>query len=68
MLSEVFQDGPHGSHLGYGNRTILAILSLYYSPKPPIKFQLNLDLLNKLGNRCRLKNFKMAEMAAILDI
>ena len=39
--------------LGYGNRTILAILSLYNCPKPPIKFQLSLTY-------CRLKNFKMA--------
>ena len=39
---EVFQDGHHGGHLGYGNGTILAILSLYNSPKHPIKFQLNL--------------------------
>ena len=50
---QVFQDG-HGGHLGYGNRTILA--SLYNSPKPPIKFQLNLTLF---GIRCCLKNFKM---------
>ena len=42
MSFEVFQNGHHGSHLGYENRTILAILSLYNSPKPPIKFQLNL--------------------------
>ena len=35
-----FQDGIHGGHLGYGNRTILAILSLYNSPKPPIKLNL----------------------------
>ena len=42
MSFEVFQDGHYGSHLGYGNRKILAVLSLYNSPKPPIKFQLNL--------------------------
>ena len=42
MLFEVFQVGHHGGHLRYGNRRILAILSLYNSPKPPIKFQLNL--------------------------
>ena len=41
MSFEVFQDGHHGGHLGY-EKTILAILSLYNSPKPPIKFQLNL--------------------------
>ena len=42
MLFEVFKDGRHGSHLGYGNRTIFTIMNLYNSPKPPIKFQLNL--------------------------
>ena len=42
MSFEVFHDGPHGGHLGYGNRTILAIMNLYNSPKPHIKFQLNL--------------------------
>ena len=40
MSFEEFQDGRHGSHLGYGNRTILVIL--YNTPKPPFKFQLNL--------------------------
>ena len=90
MSFEVFQDGHNGGHLGYGNRTILAILNLYNSPKPPIKFQLNLTYCLGLdseslchcdashqvlaqsnfqfGRRCRLKNFKMATMAAILDI
>ena len=42
MLFEEFQDGRHGSHLGYRNGTILAILNLYVTPMPPIKFQLNL--------------------------
>ena len=42
MSFEDFQDGRHGGHLGYRDRTILAILNLYNSPKPPIKFQLNL--------------------------
>ena len=38
---EDFQDGHHGRHLDYQNRTILAILNLYVAPMPPIKFQLN---------------------------
>ena len=47
MSSEEFQDGVH---LGYGNRTILVILSLYNSPKPPIKFQLNLTYCLRLDD------------------
>ena len=42
MSFEEFQAGRHGSHLGYQNGTILAILNLYVAPMPPIKFQLNL--------------------------
>ena len=42
MLSEEFQDGRHGGHLGYRNVTILAILNLYVAPMPPLKFRLNL--------------------------
>ena len=30
-----------GSHLGYWNETILAILNLYVATMPPTKFQLN---------------------------
>ena len=37
ILFEEFQ----GSHLGYWNRTILAIQNLYVAPMPPIKFRLN---------------------------
>ena len=65
MSFEEFQDGLRGSHLGYQNRTILAILNLCVTVTPPIKFQLN---LTELKRRCRLKNFKMASVAAILDI
>ena len=36
------QDGHHSSHLGYRNRTILAILNLSVAPMPAIKFWLNL--------------------------
>ena len=42
MSFEKFQDGRHGSHLGYQNGMILAILNLYVAPMPPIKFRLNL--------------------------
>ena len=41
MLFEEFQDGHPGSHLGYRNGTILAILNLYKAPMPPIKCLLN---------------------------
>ena len=43
MSFEEFQDGRHvyGGHLGYWNRTILAILNLHVAKMPPIKFQLN---------------------------
>ena len=41
MLFEEFQDGPHGSHNGYRNAMILAILNLTVTPVPPIKFWLN---------------------------
>ena len=52
-------------HLGYRNGTILAILNLYNAPKLHIKFRLNLTWF---GRRCRKKIFKMAHIAAILDI
>ena len=35
------QDSHSGGHLGYWNKTILAILNLYVASMPPIKFQLN---------------------------
>ena len=41
MSFEEFQDGRHGGHLGYQNGMILAILNLYVTVMPPIKFQLN---------------------------
>ena len=41
MSFEEFQDGRHSGHLGYGNGTILAILTLCPTVKPPIKCQLN---------------------------
>ena len=42
MSFEDFQDGSHGSHLGYWKGTILAILNLHFATMPPTKFQLNL--------------------------
>ena len=39
---EEFQDGCHGAVLGHRNRTILAILNLYVTVMPPIKFWLYL--------------------------
>ena len=65
MSTEEFQDGRPGGHLGYWNRAILAILNICVTVMPPIKFQLYRTGFRK---RCRLKNFKMATMAAILDI
>ena len=41
MSFEKFQAGQHGSHLGYRNGMILAILNLCLTVMPPIKFQLN---------------------------
>ena len=42
MFFEEFQDGHHGSNLGYQNGTILAILNDYNATMPPIKIWLNL--------------------------
>ena len=56
--------GHPGGHFGQPNRTILAMLNLYVALMLPIKFQLNPTYI---GRSC-LKNFKMATMAAILDI
>ena len=41
MSFEEFQDGRHRGHLGYWNRTILAILNLCVTVMLPIKFLLN---------------------------
>ena len=60
---EDFQDGHHGTHLGYLNGIILAILNLYDAAHPIIALS---DL--RFGRRCRLKTFKMSDMAAILGI
>ena len=76
---EEFQDGHHGGHLGYQNRTILAIQNLCVTVMLPIKFWLNPtyglgeDVVWRISRWLpwiwhRLKNFKMATVAAILDI
>ena len=36
-----FQDGGHGSHLGFPIGTILAIVDLQVTPMPPTKFRVN---------------------------
>ena len=36
-----FEEFQHGGHLGYQNETILAVLNVYVTPMPPIKFRLN---------------------------
>ena len=41
MRYEDFHDGHLGGHLRYPIRTILAILNLYVTLMPPIKFGLN---------------------------
>ena len=41
MLYEEFQDGCCGGHHGYRNGMILAILNLYVTLMPLIKFRLN---------------------------
>ena len=63
MLFEEFQDGRHGGHLEYQNGTILAILNLCDA-----SHQVSAQSDLRFGRRCRLKKFKMAAMAAILDI
>ena len=63
MWFEEFQDG---GHLGYWNRTILALLNFHNTQTPPIKFKLNQTYHSGAG--CDLKIFKMAAMVAILDI
>ena len=62
MSFEEFQDGHHG----YRNGAILAILNLYVAPMPPIILRHNLTY--GFWRRYRLNNFKMAAVAAILDI
>ena len=58
----LFVEFQNGRHPGFQNKMILAILNLYVTLIPPIKFQLNLTWYQR---RCRLKNLKMA--AGILE-
>ena len=57
--------GHPGDHLGYWNGMILAILNHYVAPMLPIKVQRNLTYCFV---RCCLKNFKVAAMAATLEM
>ena len=50
------------------NGTNLAVLNLHVSPVPPTKFQLNLTCRSSANVVSRFKIFKLAAMAAILDI
>ena len=52
MSFEELQDGHRYGHLGYQNRTILAILNLCVTVMPPIVLAQS-DL--RFGRRCRLK-------------
>ena len=64
---EEFQEGSHGSHLGYQNGMILAILAeslCHCDASHQVLAQFDL----RFGRRCRLKNFKISAIAAILDI
>ena len=65
MSFEEFQDGCSGGHFGYQNGTILAILNLCHcDASHQVSAQSDLGF----GRKCRWKNFKMATVAAILDI
>ena len=57
ILSEEFQDGHRGSHLGYRNGMTLAIPNVCHcDASHQVWAQSNLQF----GRRCRLKNMKMA--------
>ena len=42
LTTEDFQDGCCGSHLGFCNKMVLAVLNLHVGPMPPTKFWLSL--------------------------
>ena len=44
MKNRYFQDGLHGSHLGFLIRTILAIFDLQVTPMLPTKFRVTWPL------------------------
>ena len=61
---EEFHDGCPGGHLGFRDRVILAMLSIYVALMPPTKFWFNIMWC---GRRYLFKNFKMVAKVAILD-
>ena len=54
---EDFHNGCHGCHLGYQNRTILAILNLHAAPMPSTTFPLNLTYCSGADNNWRLSRW-----------
>ena len=44
LTIEDLQDGCCGSHCGYPNKIVLAILNLHVAPMPPTKFLAQSDL------------------------
>ena len=77
IMFKLNQMSYHGGHLGHQNQTILAILNLHAAPIPPLSFcsirltvreQITTEDFQDGRRRCCLKIFKMADMAAILDI
>ena len=63
MSFEEFQDGVYGGYLGYRNGTTFAILNRCSNASHQVFAKSHL----RFGRRCRLKYFKMAAMAAVLD-
>ena len=63
MSFEEFQDGRH---LGHRNGTIFCNSESLCPPDASNQVSAQSDL--RFGRRCRLKNYKMAAMTAILDI
>ena len=58
-----FQNGHHGSHLGFPIGTILAIFDLQVTPMLQVLSLLTIRFMR----RSKQQIFKMASMAAILD-
>ena len=52
-----FKDGYHGGHLGYWNRSILALLIPHNIPMPPIKFKLNPTYRSRAYAICRFSRW-----------
>ena len=65
MSTEEFKGGRHGGQLGYPYGAILAILNLcHYDAYHKVLAQFDWQF----WRRCGLMNFKMAAIAALLDI